>query len=208
MAEECDQKHRAGQAGERSHRDNKRVVGREGVQYLDRENQVQDSVGLGRTATIWWTQNGKLNAVQDVHRLNVESQHALEALDVGVDSYKDVRYAFARDCPDLVCYQIVLRTELNMQIVMPSVIRHSAQQPYKAMARFETGTLVATCMLMAFHMGAMCRGCLGVSRHILWIKVTNRPMWVQRMRTSVILMRRLGAVEMRDALIQLSRVSV
>ena len=28
-----------------------------------------------------------------------------------------------------------------MQIVMPSVIRHSAQQPYKAMARFETGTL-------------------------------------------------------------------
>ena len=28
-----------------------------------------------------------------------------------------------------------------MQIVMPSVMRHSAQQPYKAMARFETGTL-------------------------------------------------------------------
>ena len=94
-----------------------------------------------RTPAIWWTQNCKYNAAFDVHRLNVDNVHALDALDTGVDSYRGVRQAFARDCPDMVAYQIVLRTELNMRIVMPSVIRHSERWPYQCMARFETGTL-------------------------------------------------------------------
>jgi hypothetical protein len=116
----------------------------EGQKYLGEHKDlkiVPDAVGLGRAATMWWTQNCKYNAVQDVHRLNVEADNALEALDVGVDSYRGVRQAFARDCPDLVTQQIVLRTELNMQVVMPSVIKHSKRWPFKSMARFETGTL-------------------------------------------------------------------
>ena len=66
---------------------------------------------------MWWTQNCKYNAVHDVHRLNIDGKHALEALDTGVESYVKVRQQFARDCPDLIAYQIVLRTELNMRIV-------------------------------------------------------------------------------------------
>ena len=88
---------------------------------------------------MWWTQNCKYNAVHDVHRLNVEGDHALDALDTGVESYVGVRQKFARDCPDLVAYQIVLRTELNMRIVMPSVINHTQKWPYLTMTRFETG---------------------------------------------------------------------
>jgi hypothetical protein len=101
---------------------------------------VEDKVGLGRTATIWWTQNCKFNAVHDVHRLNVDAPRAAEALDIGVDSYRGVRQAFARDCPDLVAQQIVLRTELNMCVVMPSVVRHSVQYPFMATTRLEVGT--------------------------------------------------------------------
>ena len=74
-----------------------------------------------------------------MHRLNVNGKHALEALDTGVDSYVGVRQTFARDCPDLVAYQIVLRTELNMRMVMPSVIKHSQKWPYRSMMRFEIG---------------------------------------------------------------------
>ena len=112
-----------------------------GSKYIGENELVSDHVGLGRTASMWWTQNCKYNAAHDVHRLNVDGMHAFEALDTGVDSYRGVRQAFARDCPDLVAYQIVLRTELIMRIVMPSVIKHSKRWPYKCMARFETGTL-------------------------------------------------------------------
>ena len=110
-----------------------------GFKYIGSNRLCEDTVGLGRTATMWWTQNCKYNAVHDVHRLNIDGKNALEALDTGVESYVGVRQKFARDCPDLVAYQIVLRTELNMRIVMPSVIKHNLKWPYLSMTRFETG---------------------------------------------------------------------
>ena len=88
-----------------------------GSKYLGVNGLVEDNVGLGRTPAMWWTQNCAYNAVHDVHRLNIDGKHALEALDIGVESYVKVRQQFARDCPDLIAYQIVLRTELNMRIV-------------------------------------------------------------------------------------------
>ena len=55
-------------------------------------------------------------------------------------SYVGVRQKFARDCPDLVAYQIVLQTELNISIVMPSVLKRTQKWPLLSMARFETGS--------------------------------------------------------------------
>jgi hypothetical protein len=100
----------------------------------------EDTVGFGWTAIMWWIQNCKYNAVHDVHRLKLDSKHALEALDTGVESYVGVRQKLARDSPDLVFYQIVFRTELNMVIVMPSVIKHTQKWSYLSMTRFETGS--------------------------------------------------------------------
>ena len=49
------------------------------------------------------------------------------------------RFTFTKECPDLVAYMIAVRTELLMRVVMPAVVPHSAEAPYMAMARFETG---------------------------------------------------------------------
>ena len=46
---------------------------------------------------------------------------------------------FARDNPDLVMFMLSLRTELQMRIVMPTVLWHSEDWPFMCMARFETG---------------------------------------------------------------------
>jgi hypothetical protein len=51
-----------------------------------------------------------------------------------------VRQMLARASPDLVVDQIVVRTELNMRIVMPSVIKHTQKWSYLSMTRFETGS--------------------------------------------------------------------
>jgi hypothetical protein len=111
-----------------------------GTKYLNKNSSLSDKLGLGRAPSMWFTLNTKYNSANDIHRLNVYNKDAASALDTGVDGYRKIRQQFARDCPDLVCQQIVLRTELNMQIVMPSVIRHSDKWPFLSMIRFEVGS--------------------------------------------------------------------
>ena len=111
-----------------------------GTKYLNNNSCLGDKLGLGRALSMWFTLNTKYNSANDIHRLNVYNQDAASALDTGVDGYRTIRQQFARDCPDLVAQQIVLRTELNMQIVMPSVIRHSHKWPFLSMIRFEVGS--------------------------------------------------------------------
>ena len=100
---------------------------------------LEDTVGLGRYPSSWWTLNAKYNAAYDVQRFNVAGEGAKEAIDETMGGYKEERFVFARDNPDLVAYLLTLRTELIMRIVMPAVIQHSAAHPYLAMARFEVG---------------------------------------------------------------------
>ena len=52
--------------------------------------------------------------------------------------HMQTRCKFVKDSPDVVTYQVTLRTELNMRIVMPAVVKHD-KAPYKCMTRFETG---------------------------------------------------------------------
>jgi len=113
-----------------------------GRRYLGEHTwgDVEDRVGQGRHPSVWWTLNCKYNAAYDVQRMNVKSTRASEALDVSSDGYKEERFLFARDNPDLVAYMLALRTELHMRMVMPAVVPHSGQERYMAMARFETGS--------------------------------------------------------------------
>ena len=89
---------------------------REGVQedaalcFLGDNEQVQDTLGLGRIPAFWWTQNCKYNAAYDVQRLNVDSKGAVEALTQHQDHHAHVRYRFTRDRPDLVSFIIALQT--------------------------------------------------------------------------------------------------
>ena len=53
---------------------------------------------------------------------------------------KKVRFLFAGDNPDLVMYMFSLRTEPHMRMVMPTVVRHSFDCLFMAMARFETAS--------------------------------------------------------------------
>ena len=107
--------------------------------FIGRNERVVDTVGLGRIAMVWWTQNCAYNSAYDIHRLNTTSPHAVDALRDTEDKYKQVRYNFVRDRPDLVAYIMALRAELNMRIVMPTMVPHSADAPYLAFARFECG---------------------------------------------------------------------
>ena len=101
---------------------------------------VQDRLGRGRIPAIWWTLNCKYNAVVDVHRFNgCASAAAAAAIDPRVTDAKECRWQFVRDAPDLVAFQVALRTELLMRIVIPAVLPHSEGEPTLSMARFETG---------------------------------------------------------------------
>ena len=97
---------------------------------------VKDDVGLGRFPTLWWTQNPHYNAAFDIQRLDVSR----EALGHTRDSTRQGRFEFVRENADLVAQAMALRIELNMRIVMPSVVPHSEKYPYMAMARMETGS--------------------------------------------------------------------
>ena len=88
---------------------------------------------------MWWTMNCHYNAVYDVQRMNVSSKLGDAAVDARYDGDKQERFAFVRDNPDLVAQMIALRTELLMRMVMPAIVPHSAEAPFMAMARFETG---------------------------------------------------------------------
>ena len=52
---------------------------------------------------------------------------------------KEERFVFTRENPDLVAYEMALRTELHTRMVMPTIVPHSEDWPYMTMARFETG---------------------------------------------------------------------
>ena len=100
---------------------------------------VPDEVGLGRHPSLWWTLNCKYNAAYDVQRLNVKSLSGKASLRTRDEGDKQGRFMFTRDNPDLVAYQMMLRGELHMRMVMPAIVPHSEGAPYMAMARFETG---------------------------------------------------------------------
>ena len=54
-----------------------------------------------------------------------------------MDEQNHVRFAFTRDSPDIVAEMIGLRTELQMKVVMPTIVPHSKEQPFLSMARQE-----------------------------------------------------------------------
>ena len=83
--------------------------------------------------------NCKYNAAYDIHRLNAGSREAGGAVDEATDMHKRERFLFVKDSPDLVSYMLALRTGLHMRMVMPAVVPHSAECPFMAMSRFETG---------------------------------------------------------------------
>ena len=118
----------------------KGLVGEEARhQFLGSNAEVGDSVGLGRIPSKWWTLNCPYNYVYDIHRLNVDAPKGAEALVSQDEKLRQVRYDFIRDAPDVASFQIALRTELNMKIVMPAVVPHSEKYPYLSMARYENG---------------------------------------------------------------------
>ena len=101
---------------------------------------VPDEVGLGRYPSMWYTLNCKYNAVFDVQRMNTKAAGLEESvLGEPQGPGKQERFLFARDNPDLVMFMLSLRTELQMRIVMPTVLWHSEDWPFMCMARFETG---------------------------------------------------------------------
>ena len=102
------------------------LVGEEAAHpFLDRNTEVKDSVGLGRIPSNWATLNCAYNQAYDIHRLNVDAPRAQEALDAEDPELRQVRYDFIRDAPDVASQVIALRSELNVRIVMPAVVRHS-----------------------------------------------------------------------------------
>ncbi len=118
----------------------KGLVGEEARhQFLGSSAEVADSVGLGRIPSKWWTLNRPYNYVYDIHRLNVDATKGAEALVSQDEKLRQVRYDFIRDAPDVASFQIAFRTELNMKIVMPSVVPHSERHPYLSMSRYENG---------------------------------------------------------------------
>jgi len=107
---------------------------------VDEKFAVEDLVGLGRIPVIWWTLNPKYNALYDVQRLNADLRRARAATEDGAAREKQARFDFGRDRPDLVAYQVALRAELTMRMVMPAVIPHTPAEPILSMARPEVGS--------------------------------------------------------------------
>jgi hypothetical protein len=113
-----------------------------GARFMDKDagdERVPDYVGLGRHPGLWWTLNCKYNAAYDVQRLNTESTSGRAGLRTRGEGDKEERFAFTRENPDLVAYEMALRAELHMRMVMPTIVPHSEDWPYMTMARFETG---------------------------------------------------------------------
>jgi len=100
---------------------------------------VKDRVGLGRSASQWFTLNCKYNAAFDIHRLNVGAQFAEEAVSKVDDAHARVRFQFIQDAPDLAAFCLALRTELQLRIVVPTIVAHSDAYPFLVMGRFECG---------------------------------------------------------------------
>jgi hypothetical protein len=110
---------------------------------LGKNSQSEDRIGLGRIPMYWYTQNCAYNSAHDIHRFNVYDPLAGEALTDEQDRFRQVRYNFIQNRPSTASYIIALRAELNMRLVMRSVVPHSQEVPFLAMQRFECGALGA-----------------------------------------------------------------
>ena len=89
------------------------AVADEHAGLIPEHHQVDDTIGLGRIPTAWWTLNCKYSAAYDVHRLNVRDSGGRAAVDSYHDEFGQVRFDFLRKAPDLVATQLALRAELN-----------------------------------------------------------------------------------------------
>ena len=104
-------------------------------------NQVrQDRLGRGRIPMHWFTQNCAYNSAFEIHRLNVRAPCGDKMLTDSEDRFRQARFNFIQDRPNHAAYIIALRAELNMRIVMRSVVPNSDQAPFLAMQRFECGS--------------------------------------------------------------------
>ena len=65
----------------------------------------------------------------EIHRLNVRAPCGDKMLTDSEDRFRQARYNFIQDRPNHAAYIIALRAELNMRIVMPSVVPHSEKAP-------------------------------------------------------------------------------
>merc|ERR1712110_114942 len=89
-----------------------------GARFMDGDDvRVQDTVGLGRHPSLWWTLNCKYNGAYDVQRLNTDSTSGRAGLRTRGEGDKEERFVFTRENPDLVSYELALRTELHMRMV-------------------------------------------------------------------------------------------
>ena len=101
---------------------------------------VDDTVGLGRTAYSWFILNCAYNSLYDIQRLNTSAAMNQASVAIGDgDIHKQTRWDFTRDSPDIACFNLVLRTELTMKMVMPEVVPHDDDAPFMSMIRFESG---------------------------------------------------------------------
>ena len=109
------------------------------VAYLGDNTRVPDRLGHGRIPALWWTSNCAYNKAYEIHRLNLAGRSAREALLGPEDMYGSTRFDFVRTAPDIAIYMVSLRTELEMKMVMPTIVPHSEQEPFLSMSRFECG---------------------------------------------------------------------
>jgi len=105
--------------------------------YLKDNLPCQDFVGHGRVPALWWTKNLAYNKAYEIHRLNAGAKSVKEAVSGGADGASSTRFDFARCSPDILVQMSALRTELDMRMVMPAIVPHTAEQPFLAMARAE-----------------------------------------------------------------------
>ena len=110
--------------------------------YLGSNSRCPDMAGHGRIPVSWWTSNLAYNKAYEIHRLNARSAFAKEAVvgdPQGNDANAKTRFEFVRNSPDLVAFMNSLRTELQMRMVMPTLVPHSRDDPFWVMARAEWG---------------------------------------------------------------------
>ncbi len=108
-----------------------------GEWYLGDNADCPDFVGHGRVPALWWTKNLAYNKAYEIHRLNASSEFAKEAVSGGADVRGSERFEFARCSPDILLQMSALRTELDMRIVMPAIVPHTAEEPCLTTARSE-----------------------------------------------------------------------
>ena len=89
---------------------------------------VVDRIGYGRIPAAWWTLNHRYNYDFEVHRLNVKERTITRRVVCSNDAEsRRHRFQFVRDAPDVVVCVHSVRTELEMKMVMPTVVGSSEE---------------------------------------------------------------------------------